>query len=273
MIGKWYDRKSVKANFLRWKKSDDPFLLLHVPDTQEIRAVRRWMKEVATPLRFAAMQVPSDCPIVKSIFLKELTEELDNREDFPSFYKEFGREVVGYLSVAMRQGVGNGAQAGEGLTASEIVQSQNNNIVINQMPTLGELREDNIEKLFDLFLHDFKQSLGSQQVMFSFQFLKAGFQGFSDNARQWLRRLCRNLSRTGQVKICIVNQGELEELLDFDTDYVEKISNYLFYDDILKETEDEWFCSKVVDPNTKCVSYVDFIRDFAFYQKRGHTSG
>jgi hypothetical protein len=88
-----------------------------------------------------------------------------------------------------------------------------------------------------------------------------------------LRRLCRNLSRTGQVKICIVNQGELEELLDFDTDYVEKISNYLFYDDILKETEDEWFCSKVVDPNTKCVSYVDFIRDFAFYQKRGHTSG
>lgn len=268
MIGKWHDRTHVKETFRYWKNSDDPFLLLHVPDTQEIRDARIWMKAEAGPLRFAAMQHSSEARIVKDILLKEFAEELDGSGNFPTFYQEFNQGLVGYLPVAMRQGVGNHAQAGEEFKAEEISQNQNVNLVINELPALGKLREDNIEKLSDLFLHDFQQAFGAQQMLLSFQFLKAGFQGFSDDTRQWLRRLCRNLVRKGQVKICIVNQGELDELLDFDTEHVETVSPYLRFDDILKETGDEAFCSGLVEPPHDKIIYSEFKKKYAARLKR-----
>ncbi|XOF34914.1 MAG: hypothetical protein ACL93V_06390 [Candidatus Electrothrix sp. YB6] len=268
MIVKWHDRKDVKAHFADWKNSDDPFLLLHIPDTQEIRDARIWMKTEATPLRFVAMQHSSDARIVKDIFLKELAEELDGSENFPLFYQEFNRGMTGYFPAAMQQGVGNHAQAGDEFSAEEISQNQNVNLVINELPSLNKLREENIEKLFDLFLLDFQQSLGTQQILLSFQFLKAGFQDFSDDTRQWLRRLYRNLARKGHVKICIVNQGELDELLDFDTEHVETISPYLRFDDIVQETGDEAFCSGLAEPPHGKISYKDFKHKYAARLKR-----
>ncbi|CAK8720696.1 hypothetical protein GCAAIG_10245 [Candidatus Electronema halotolerans] len=125
MIVKWHDRKDVKAHFADWKKSDDPFLLLHVPDTQEIRDARLWMKAEVAPLRFAAMQHSSEARIVKDIFLKELAEELDGDENFPAFYEEFNQGLPGYFPAAMRQGVGNHAQAGDEFSAEEISQNRN----------------------------------------------------------------------------------------------------------------------------------------------------
>ncbi|CAK8720705.1 hypothetical protein GCAAIG_10255 [Candidatus Electronema halotolerans] len=142
------------------------------------------------------------------------------------------------------------------------------NLVINELPSLNKLREENIEKLSDLFLHDFQQSFGAQQMLLSFQFLKAGFQGFSDDTRQWLRRLCRNLVRRGQVKICIVNQGELDELLDFDTEHVETVSPYLRFDDIVQETGDEAFCFGLAEPPHGTISYKDFKHKYAARLKR-----
>ncbi len=97
MIVKWHDRKNVKAHFADWKNSNDPFLLMHVPDTQEIRDICGWIERHAGPFLPVTTIYSSGRENLKHELLKVLTEELGGEEKFASFYRDRSY-AVGFIT-------------------------------------------------------------------------------------------------------------------------------------------------------------------------------
>lgn len=265
----WFDRTNVKNNFSLWLEQSNPFMFVHVFDIQEMRDINKWMVQSATPLFPISIGYPSDYPIIKNELLEEVAQKLGGEDKFPEFFKEFNRPFDEYISI--RQGVAEDATSGGALEASSIIQQAV--IQVSSIPSLGQLREHDIGRLFDLFLSDFKESFSLQQILFIFQFKKQGFQAFTPDFKRWFYKFCEQLSQGGCTKFCILNQGYSDELHDIDTEYIETVSEDLLFDDIFIETESIDFCCGVVDAKTNCVKYSHLKRQLALLEKKKNPNG
>jgi len=267
----WCDRTVVKENFGIWRECSNPFMLVQVFDTQEMQDIKKWIEQNAEPYLPVMISYPSDYPILKNELLKELTDELVGIDKFPDFNKEYNKDIH-QLIPQIKQGVAEYASSNGAIEASSITQQAA--IQISPLPSLEELRERNIQKLLDYFLQDFKKSCCSLQTLFVFQFKKLGFKSFTPDFKRWFHKFCKTLSQGGlggRIKFCILNQGDLNELLELDTDYIETVYEELTFEDILNETDNEDFCYGVINPDKNSVKYSEFKRKMVLWKKKRNT--
>lgn len=275
MTVKWHDRKDVKGLFKEWKADSSAFMLMRVADIYELDDIISWMERNSSGMQFVELPYSSDVDVPKYEPLVDIATLLGGLEKFPSFRQEFDREPSSYSKQTIHQSVAEHAQSDGEMDITTV----NQYAYVNASATddIETLRDGNSRKLTDLFLEDFARFFSRQRMLFLFVFKKGddssersykGFQDFKPAFKEWFVKFCKNIASRGQVKICIVDQGDSTQLRSLTRGYEKIISEFLRYEDVLEESGSIDFACGVTDPVTKQVKYRDCKRSFDFLEEK-----
>jgi len=276
----WCDRKNYKKIFKNWLELEDRFLAFSVTDSQELGDITNWIKYNSKDYSIGTSIYETDVQIQKQLLLRYLTFDLGQNEKFQNFYELIDRidKEINTNQYSIKQEIGTNSSGIKN-------EFEGNQQIINILPgepiSQEDLKERRIEQLLNEFINDLK-ILNTEDFLFLIRFGKDGFGRFSGDFKHWfLNVFCREISLLKNVKICILNQGNLDEFRDFDLQYQEYISEDLKLEDILdvnklfmeqKHIDYKGFCEGVIDPTNKIVKYIEFKRRLIAYIKRSAVS-
>ena len=268
----WCDRKNYKEKFTDWLK-DKKSIVIGASDSQEIRDISSWVREKAT-CKIGKAIYDSDVEIQRHILLEALTYDLGYKNKFPNFFELREKIKNNIKPLTITQITGHEIEAREDVHINGTSQVVNIRDISNLKITPEVSREMQANDLLDEFIKDLQSITSTSHILFLIQFGKEGFSKFSTDFKHWfLHIFCPKILLCENVKICVLNQGELNAFANFENACQEKLTENLGFDDIMEETKNyienyEAFCCGAIDPDTKSISYNEFKRKLSTYINR-----
>lgn len=270
----WCDRKNYKRNFQEWFKANDRFLIIGISDSQELRDIAYWLKSnYQKYFSIGMIHYDSDVDIMKHIILEELITNLGENKRFPHFYQLLKNiEIDRNELLSVKQEIGTQSSAGDTIEFKGVSQSINIPEILYIPPEVFKERHAN--RLLDEFVNDMK-NLKMESFLLIIRFGKNGFTTLSPNFKHWfLHIFCHKIESLQNVKICVLNQGNTDDFLDYYQRFDRNIPGYLDFTEIVAETKTYTekisgnyidFCYGVIDPENNNVKYNEFKRKLSAY--------
>ncbi len=258
----WCDRQIYKISLQKWLLDKGKFNAIGISDSQELQDIVNWIKDNAPEMYSIGMaHYDSDVEIKKHSLLEVLT--IGEGEIFQNFYKTLN-EIETTSNLSMKQEIGNNASS-EGQIKYEYLSQTMNIFGSTQEKVPPEvLKEREINKIFNGFIYDINKNNGKHSFLFLIRFGKKGFNDLSAEFRNWfLQFFCRKMMLLENIKICILNQGNVDIFKEFSINGFENIPEHLELEDIVTEIKNPNyipFCEGAVDPKDNRIQYYDFKR-------------
>lgn len=265
----WCDRTKYKRDIQKWLEVNEKFSAICISDSQELRDIINWIKNNTQDYySIGIVHYDSDVEILKHIFLESLTINLGEHETFQNFYKSLNDIETNSDNFSIKQEVGNQASAKGSISIKDVNPTVNIYGYPNE-PTPPEVsKEKQINRLFSEFIDDIKNLNKDRSFLFIIKFGKKGFSDLSADFKNWfLQFFCQKMILLKNVKICILNQGNIDDFKDFSLDYDENIPEYLEFNDVVDETNFH-FCCGAIDSEDNRIQYNEFKRKLEFYKER-----
>lgn len=226
----WYDRDIHKEAIIKWFQVDDRLLVINSTDTHEIMDIADWIRNLRQYSIGEARFNPG-APAKKYALLYSLVLGLGANCNFKNFHdclnnlKNNKKDNKNIIS----QTIADQSTAGNNFTVNDPCQIA---MIFDSEPKpLNILKEMYIDEFLDAFIRDIT-IINNDSTLFLIQFFDGGFNCFTEDFKQWfLETFCRNLLLKN-IKICILNQGNLDIMLN--TKYLESIGEKIKIRDICK---------------------------------------
>ena len=271
------DRGYYKRFIQKWLEGDEKFSALGISDSQELKDVREWISNNAHDYSIGWVHYDSDVQIKKHTFLEELTIDLGEGEIFQKFSNSLRDIETNCVKLSIIQETGNQASSDGAINFDGVTQNVNICGSLNEPIPPDVSKERQISYLFSEFINDIKSLNGDKSFLFLIGFGKESFNGLSADFKHWfLHFFCRKMALLGNIKICILNQGNVDQFIGLSPDYDQNIPKYLKFNDIVEETKIHMessnqnyvhFCKGMIDPINDGVQYSEFKRRLLPYIK------
>lgn len=236
-LEEWLDHSEAKENIKRWLISESRFSAFTVDSAQQLIDLSKWIKNNTKDTFIGEATFQSDLHVLKWNLIYHLVLSLKNEIEFKDFYNKLGYIDNLDLRNTYKQEIIYETKLGA-TKSGDVRQIMNINSPLEYLPT--EYRRDaHIERLHEAFLNDL-DSAKKSNILLLIKFCLQGLNSLNSEFRGWfIETFCRRTilysNVKTNVKICVLNEGDLEEIY-IDNIYQAKFG-YLPKEILLKETE------------------------------------
>jgi hypothetical protein len=239
----WLDNSKSKKQIQKWLVSDRQFSIFTVDSSQQLMDLSKWIKNnTSRDTAIGEFITQSDTPNMKSYLLKKLVKSLESKNlQFNNYYSKLDQidssetPPINCMQESTVKSTFAGTKIGD----------INQEITINIDLSPEHRRETCIEELHDSFIDDL--SINGSNVLLLIRFGADGLNSLNLEFQNWfIDRFCRNTILQSNIKICILNEGDLRKIC-FEDVYQENFG-HVEEEVFLKEAEMYVPDAKVRDP-------------------------